>query len=237
MLKEEFAIYQDNKNNKTTIVIRNMSEKTFSKLTKLLLGDVKTVQSISGLEEVTSPEQKLTDDVTGMTQITEPVYDHAPSMADAENMDLYYPQDEEPAPVATTATDEQREAEMKAVQDLWATYDNNHPAELMQKFIGLYMSDKSTPAIRTAAGKEAGALVINLSNDRRKFCSIVWGCRNIKEFSSVCLKLITQKGCGDGLAVGTQEYAKALTSALYALADDEIKSCAEAIARQFDAYI
>ena len=237
MLKEEFAIYQDNKNNKTTIVIRNMSEKTFSKLTKLLLGDVKTVESISGLEEVASPEQTLTDDVTGMTQITEPVYDQAPSMADAENMDLYYPQDEETAPAAATAPDEQSEAEMKAVQDLWMTYNNDNPAELMEKFIGLYMSASSTQATKIAAGKEAGELIISLGHDRRKFCSIVWGCRNIKEFASVCLKLITQKGCGDGLSIGTEEYAKALTSALYALSDDEIKNCAGAIARQFDSYI
>ena len=229
MLKEEFAIYQDTKNNKTTIVVRNMSKKTFDALTQLLLGDIKTVNSISGLEEVASKEPALTDDVSNMQQVTSATHT-APSMADPDNAKLYYPQDATATAVENGAKTAE---EIKQISDLWLTYDDNKPAELMQKFLQIYMSDQVTKTGRKAAGQEIGNLLVSLSHDRRKFCSIVWGGRNIKEFATVCMKLMKQKGCGDGLTIGTEEYSTCVTNALYALADDELMVCATAIAKQF----
>lgn len=232
MLKEEFAIYQDQKNNKTTIVIRNMSQKTFSKITELLLGDIKTAETISGLEEVVPKEKILTDKTDGMEQITSIPVGSAPSVADTENTALYYPEPEnvEEDPEAVAAREE---AEAQAVQGLWTTYDESNPAELLRKFIGLYESTGSSSAVKTEAGKQAGELIVSLTNNRRTFCATVWDCRNFNEIASVMLKTIAQKGCGDGLTTGTQEYTGAITNVLCMLSDEEIYICADAIAKKF----
>ncbi len=54
-LKEEIRLFQDAKDNKTTIIIWNMSDKTKKKLAELLLGDLQCVETVEGVES-TKPD-------------------------------------------------------------------------------------------------------------------------------------------------------------------------------------
>lgn len=234
MLKEEFSIFQDTKNAKTTIVIRNMSQKTFEKITKLLLGDVKTYDSVSGLEEVRTKDAELTDKIDGMTPVTasEPVeYGYgAPSIADTDNTKLYYP--DEPQ----AKEDGDYETYMAIMNNLWETYDEQKPEELLTKFVGLYYSPTSCKMEKKAAGEQIGALLTNLTNDprnRRLFFTSIWICRKISEFSKICLKLIEQKGAGANLAVESPAYDNSLIAVLNGLSDEEIRTVAVGLAAQF----
>lgn len=69
MLKEKIGIYQDSTNNKTTIVIYNMSKKTREQIATLLLGDLKTVETVSGLTEVPHEDTYMNPDITGMEPV------------------------------------------------------------------------------------------------------------------------------------------------------------------------
>lgn len=69
MLKEKIGIYQDPTNNKTTIVIYNMSKKTREQIATLLLGDLKTVETVSGLTEVPHEDAYMNPDITGMEPV------------------------------------------------------------------------------------------------------------------------------------------------------------------------
>ena len=71
-IKEDIRIFQDTKNNKTTVVIWNMSETTKQKLAQLLLGDLKSVEQIEG---ITSTEPDMSAEVQStenMAQIFKP---------------------------------------------------------------------------------------------------------------------------------------------------------------------
>lgn len=172
----------------------------------MLLGDIRTVNSISEMEEVVSKEPALTDDVSNMQQVTKQTIaaPTAPPMEDPVNAALYYPQ----KATAEAVEDEEKAAdEIKQISDLWLTYDDHKPEQLMQQFLQMYMSDQVTKDRRKTARQEIGNLLVSLSHDRKKFCSIVWGGRNIKEFATVCTKFMQQKGCGDGVIIGTDEYS------------------------------
>ena len=54
-IKEEIRLFQDAKENKTTIIIWNMSEQTKKKLAELLLNDLQTVETVTGVES-TQPD-------------------------------------------------------------------------------------------------------------------------------------------------------------------------------------
>lgn len=69
MLKEKIGIYQDSTNNKTTIVIYNMSKKTREQIATLLLGDLKVVETVSGLTEVPHEDAYMNPDITGMEPV------------------------------------------------------------------------------------------------------------------------------------------------------------------------
>ncbi len=71
-IKEDIRIFQDAKNNKTTIVIWNMSEATKLKLAQLLLGDLKSVEQIEGITSTEPDMSAEVQSVDNMTQIFEP---------------------------------------------------------------------------------------------------------------------------------------------------------------------
>lgn len=73
-LKQDIRIFQDAKDNKTTIVIWNMSAKTKQKLAELLLGDVQAIETVAGVKNTSPdfgddvPETANMQDITAILQ-------------------------------------------------------------------------------------------------------------------------------------------------------------------------
>lgn len=210
MLKEEISMFQDAKNNKTTIVIRNMKKSTRDAIGKLLLGDLKA-EEITGLEEIRKEDPVMSSDVSEM----EPVLSPADLMPEPETSDTQKIESEYAA----------------AMQALWVNYNEEHPEILLQQFLSRMLGSKVKEE-RIAAGTEAGNLLNMFVENRRVIQYLLWGIRNLTSFAEVAKSLIRQKGCGDGLAVGTQQYDNCLLEALQRLTDEEIRILVEATARE-----
>lgn len=210
MLKEEISIFQDPKNNKTTIVIRNMKKSTRDAIGRLLLGDLKA-EEVTGLEEIRKEAPDMNTDVSNM----EPVQSTADFMPDPETTD--------PNLVKSEYTEK--------MQELWLNYNDEHPEILLQQFLSkaLYSQIREE---RIAAGTEAGNLLRLFAENRRKIQYLLWGIRNIIPFAEVAKRLIRQKGCGDGLVTGSQEYEMSLLETLQGLTDEELGLLVQATARE-----
>lgn len=210
MLKEEISMFQDAKNNKTTIVIRNMKKSTRDAIGKLLLGDLKA-EEITGLEEIRKEDPVMNSDVNEM----EPVLSPADLMPEPETPD-------------TKKIESEYAATMQA---LWVNYNEEHPEILLQQFLSRMLGSKVKEE-RIAAGTEAGNLLNMFVENRRVIQYLLWGIRNLAPFAEVAKSLIRQKGCGDGLVVGTQQYDNCLLEALQGLTDEELRILVQATARE-----
>lgn len=73
-LREDIRIFQDAKNNKTTIVCFNLSEKTKQKLIMDLFGDLETVETVEDItctEPDLSPQVASTEDMMQLQDLNE----------------------------------------------------------------------------------------------------------------------------------------------------------------------
>ena len=222
MLKEEIGIYQDKKNDKTTIVIRHMSYKTREALAKYLLGDLSAVEEVTGLEEVGHDMSHVAPETNGM----EPVVNAA---------DVYSDTISQPQTAVTSVSDEELNACASYMQTLWQEYNELQPDPLMEKFVNLTFHGSSA-AEKYAASIECGNLLKLVSKNRRVFQRVFWGLKDLPVFSEVMMKLLRQKGAGDGLAIQTDDYNKCVYNVLSVGSDEELVALAEGCAKHLIEY-
>ncbi|MBQ6857737.1 MAG: hypothetical protein IJO13_11630 [Lachnospiraceae bacterium] len=390
-LKEQIGIYQDSANKKTTIVIYNMTQKTRDKIATLLLGDLKVVEEITGLKEVSRDDSCISPDLTGMTpvevksntrpeipempaekeisnepadipvstesygqedtesqRISSVVEDHdtasaqepekkkrgrprkdkssnqvaesesnqeispiptvepvsetefssavnppmetetmaeiQPDVTVSENPEVTEPVKEEenlsntedkPAEISdpcipvftqTDVSDFQDDSltenalitdypempeDMLAAQneacssnvyedasvenagakvrELWQSYDENHPAALLYQLVDYWQNGVQDEKV--AAAMETDKLMELVAVNRRRIQSLFWEFQHCEPFTKALMSAIRQKGMGDGLLVGSQEYMGAIVGTLNILSDEELMVLAKGAAK------